>query len=201
MIDMIQNAKDIINKGKALNDPELIQMGLELLENNKPSKPQPTEDMYVCTACQHKLPVDRLNRKQCPECKKHKLQIQQASSPPSVSPPISHRIDTEQFNTQVRDKKQSRVRVVDGVEEGVYTHTESIEGIANVWSDNQQEEQDDANEMLKKFTNVSPRTRRAPKMVEITCDNCHKTETMHPIHASGRSRHLCQKCIRRRSQI
>jgi len=31
VVDLIKNAKDLIKKGKELNDPELIQMGMDLL--------------------------------------------------------------------------------------------------------------------------------------------------------------------------
>ena len=68
-----------------------------------------------------------------------------------------------------------------------------------MWNDDGEEGQDPSNEMLKKFTKVSPRTRAPVKMVEVECENCHRIEKLHPIHAGGRGRHICEKCIRRRS--
>ena len=98
MIDMLKNAKDLIAKGKALGDPELIQIGMDLLEQYSP-KDDPSvpggytevipeipdvtvevevakEPQYVCQNCGHTMPVDKEGRKRCPECKKHKLVLE-----------------------------------------------------------------------------------------------------------------------------
>jgi len=227
MIDMLQNAKDLIAKGKALEDPELIQMGMDLLEQYSPTddptvpdsyvEPKPPEPQYICQNCGHTMPVDKEGRKRCPECKKHKLVLEhptlpevQKASPEELldafenqkAAPKPNGTDLEDFHMQVRAKKNSRIHYDDeGNPDGVIRRREEvdIEGIHNIWQDDGEAEQDAANELLKKFTKVSTRTRNPVNKIKVTCENCNKVEILHPIHASGRKRHLCIKCIRRRS--
>lgn len=234
MIDMLQNAKDLIAKGQKLGDNDLIQMGMELLEQYSPQpfepqgtppppEPEPTPDpYYICGACGHKMPIDREGRKRCPECKKHKLAAVYPVHPdvPAEDQPTydellgmledqqlspAPRNDLEQFNMQVRGNRGKDGRVhydENGNPDGVIRKREQInlEGLTNVWEDDGEEAHDQANETLKKFTKVSPRRRQPAKMMEVECDTCHRTEKVHPIHAGGRGRHLCGKCIQRRSQ-
>lgn len=200
MIDMVKNAKDLIAKGKALGDSELVQMGLELLEQYSPTPssidgniPQPQTPQYVCENCGHTMPVDKEGRKRCPECKKHKLKLYKPQPQPKTQ--------TESFITQIRDpsKTKSRVRYNEnGEPDGVYTKTEPISNITNTWEDDGVEAKDEANELLKKFTKVSPRTRKPPKKIKVVCEACHKEEEVHPIHAGARGRYLCSRCIVKR---
>jgi DNA-directed RNA polymerase subunit RPC12/RpoP len=227
---MLKNAKDLIAKGKALGDPELIQMGMDLLEQYTPNdpydppepipelKPEQQEPQYVCENCGHTMPVDKEGRKRCPECKKHKLvlerptppKIQKRPSPEALlatfeaqqAAPKPQERDLEQFHMQVRDRGSSRIHYDDeGNPDGVIRRTEQIdtEGIHNIWQDDGEEEKDAANELLKKFTKISPRTRTPVNYVEVACESCNRVEKLHPIHAGGRGRHLCVKCIKRRS--
>jgi Zn finger protein HypA/HybF involved in hydrogenase expression len=234
MIDMLKNAKDLIAKGKALGDPELVQMGMDLLEQYSPTVehipeiPDVTveievteEPQYVCQNCGHTMPVDKEGRKRCPECKKHKLVLEQPALPEVQRKPSpeelltafeeqqvqqrapSTRADLEQFNMQIRNRAHTRVHYDEnGKPDGVIRRREQVDPsmMCNVWKDDGEEAQDPANELLKKFTKVSPRTRTPAKYIEVECENCHKTESVHPIHAGGRGRHLCTKCIQRRSQ-
>lgn len=228
MIDMLKNAKDLIAKGKALGDPELIQMGMDLLDQYTPNdpydppesipelEPEPQEPQYVCENCGHTMPVDKEGRKRCPECKKHKLVLEQpiiAEKPkrPSADELLAAFAEQqvqrepsgmEQFHRQVRQQDTSRIHYDEnGNPDGVIRRREQVDPsmIHNIWEDDGEEEQDKANEILKKFTKVSPRTRPPAKMVEVSCEQCHKTEKLHPIHAGGRGRHICEKCIRRMS--
>ena len=242
MIDMLQNAKDLIAKGKDLGDPELIQMGMELLEQYSPTyadkeevwempddnmgdghvpPPIVADPFYVCSNCDHNMPVDKEGRKRCPECKKHKLQmvtpttkviddepqrptydeLLEALENQAMSPQPNN--DMDQFHMQVRSKGDKRIHYDEnGKADGIIRKRESVdpEGIHNIWQDEGEDRDDAGNALLKKFTKVSPRTRQPAKMLDVECDNCHKVEKMHPIHAGGRGRHLCEKCIRRRSQ-
>jgi hypothetical protein len=231
MIDMVQNAKDLIAKGKLLKDPELIQMGMDLLEEYQPKygdvkgtfadtkdtfddlvTPEPE---YWCQNCGHTMPVDKEGRKRCPECKKHKLQIREPIDikikVPDVieefdqaqaAPTNPNRVDMDQFRVQIRSPESGRIRYNENGEvDGIYTKTEQIEGVTNVWQDDGAEGNDPGNEQLKKFTQVSPRTRKAAKLVEAVCESCKKTERLHPLHTGARSRHLCGACIRKRSRV
>jgi transposase-like protein len=203
MIDMIKNAKELIAKGKLLNDPELVQMGMDLLnqydpdqmsetvENNGPLK---TDTLYYhCHNCKYTFPVDKEGRKKCPECKKHKLKIDQATNI-ELTPKKTHEL--EQFNMQIRKTDKNRVRYnEDGQQEGTYTKSESIGPIKNVWDDNGTEEQDDANTTLKQFTHFSPRTRPHVKMVEVQCDRCKSIRLENPIHVRNRARYVCARCV------
>jgi len=248
MIDMLQNAKDLIQKGKVLGDPELIQMGMELLEQYSPTEktlvrglgseaPEPTTEaveqlkeiiqqdpQYVCGNCGHTMPVDREGRKRCPECKKHKLSIQEPQvsilpdntiQPDKKEKPSYKDLlealeqqtqqsanDVDEFRMQVRGHKSGNTHYDDdGNPDGTIRRSEvvDIEGITNIWRDEGEDRNDVQNDKLKLITNVSARTRKPPGHVAVVCENCKRKEHTHPIHASG-SRHLCQKCIRRRSQ-
>jgi predicted Zn-ribbon and HTH transcriptional regulator len=242
MIDMVEKAKYLIAKGKILNDPELIQMGVDLLEpylpanpydppesipeleNNLPSisgeAPEPKGPEYVCGNCGYTIPVDKPDRKRCPECKKHQLKLvsyeQILPSKPKRPDPefllsaledqqagrVPSENDMDQFRRQVRATGQDRVHYDEnGNPDGVIRRREQVDPntIHNVWKDDGEEAQDQANELLKKFTKVSPRTRTPVNYVEVECEICHKIEKLHPIHAGGRGRHICSKCIKRRS--
>lgn len=232
MIDILKNAKDLIAKGKTLGDPELVQMGMDLLEQYSPSEklevpdgyveptPEPEpEPQYVCENCGHTMPVDKEGRKRCPECKKHKLVIEQPAMPEKPKRPNPEELlvafdeqqiqpapqpgrDVDQFHMQVRSVNDSRIHYDEnGNPDGIIRRREQVDPsmIHNIWSDDGEEEHDQANELLKKFTKVSPRTRPPAKKVEVSCEQCHKVEMLHPIHAGGRGRHICEKCIRRMS--
>lgn len=193
MSDIIEKAKYLIKKGKELNDPELIQMGTDLLDNSL-EKNEETTDTYKCSNCGYEMPYDKPDRKKCPKCKKHKL-IPNIVTQKDVK-------ETESFEKQIRNAKDTRIRYdEDGKPAGKYTKTEQIEGVTNIWDDNLEDGKDEANELLKKFTQRSPRTRQPVKYIEVVCDNCKKTEKVHPLHAAGRARYLCHKCIGRRSQV
>ena len=143
---------------------------------------------YVCNNCGHEMTSDK-ERKQCEKCKKRQLKE------------IVSKTDFSEFQVQVRSNTQKRLKVSeDGKVDGIYTRPEPVEGVTNVWRDDGQEGKDKANEMLKSFTKVSPRTRQQSKMIEVQCEYCKKTELIHPLHAIG-SRYVCAKCISRRSKI
>jgi len=245
MIDMLQNAKDLIAKGKALNDPELIQMGMDLLEQydiqkvtgdikqtvdvgefkNSDSYETVEDPQYVCQNCGHTMPVDKEGRKRCPECKKHKLVVDKPvvsdkPKPPAynelltalenqqLQPQPGNSIDMDQFHMQVRgNTSDSRYHYDEnGNIDGVIRRREEVDPnlITNVWQDEGEfadiDKDDPVNEHLKKVTKVSARTRRPPNYIEVQCDSCNRVEKVHPIHAGGRGRHICTKCVGRRSQ-
>lgn len=221
MIDMLQNAKDLIAKGKILGDPELVQMGMDLLEQYSPTEKtmarglgseasvdefapiyEPAGPMYICNNCNYEMVFDKPGRKRCPECKKHKLILVEPTLEIVDSPLVNpNRVTEDDFRTQVRGQKSDRVHYDDqGNPDGMIRRSEQVEGMTNIWEDDGVEEQDATNELLKKITKVTPRTRKPPKLVTLKCENCQTIEHVHPIHAVGKSRYLCSKCIRRRSQ-
>lgn len=183
MIDMIKNAKDLIAKGKTLNDPELVQMGMDLLqEYDKKVIPTPNSQ-YVCSNCGHTMPVDKEGRKKCPKCKKNKLQItaiQNKSEP--------------DFKMQIRNKTQSNTN------DKKYTRPEPVTSVTNLWKDEEDIGRDHENEMLKQFTQISPRNRKPVEFKEVKCDQCGKIEKVHPLHVSNKTRYVCTTCLGRWSQ-
>ena len=225
MSQMIDMAKDLIAKGNALGDAELIAMGMQMLEKYQESPipdfavvSTPAESAkYVCGNCGHEMEYDKPGRKKCPECKKHRLKLHEPT-------PVLHKknldgmdalrklnesqdIDTldprrataEDFTMQIRKPNQSRIRYDDnGQPVGMYTRAEQIEGVTNIWRDDGAECNDDPeNEELKKITKVSPRTRKPPRMMKVVCDVCHGESMVHPLHAGGRARYVCDRCVRR----
>ena len=182
MIDMLKNAKDLIAKGKSLEDPELIQMGMDLLEQYNPDQTSQTiEDsggfkevdkpQYVCENCGHTMLVDKEGRKRCPVCKKHQLQIY--SPPPQPEP----------YHQPIHKELTSSRRVV----------------FHNTWNDDMTEGFDEVDKKLKAITKPSPRNNAPVQMVTVTCHSCGKKESVHPIHAptgETRSMYTCSKCIK-----
>jgi predicted Zn-ribbon and HTH transcriptional regulator len=203
---MLENAKDLINKGKLLKDQELIEMGLNLLEQYSPkevSSPIEPTSFYVCENCGHNIEADK-PRKKCPACGKHKLILVEENREESIeTEPELDRDDLSTFITQTRKPENSRIRYDDNGEiSGTYTKAEPVKNVINAWDDKDKEEgQDKANELLKQFTRISPRTRQPITMVNAKCDVCGKEEKVHPIHvhaADGRKRYVCNRCVGRR---
>jgi len=193
--DINKIAKDLIQKGNDLGDMELIAMGTAMLKKySEPeliNEPNISTERYVCTNCHHIMSVDKVGRKKCPVCKKHTLTIET----PKVS---SSRVSTNNFQTQIRKHDESRARYSDdGQPDGMYARTEAVSNIVNMWTDDGLERNDPENERLKAVTKISTRTRKPPRMVDVTCDICKKTEQMHPIHVSSRTRYVCTKCLRK----
>jgi Zn finger protein HypA/HybF involved in hydrogenase expression len=213
MIDMLKNAKDLIAKGKKLNDPELIQMGIDLLQQYNPDQITPTiennggfrqiskvfnklpEPQYVCDSCGHTMPVDKEGRKRCPACKKHALQIvNDLRSDPPVNVP-----DANTYHFQTRNTQASRMHYDEnGNILGKLTRTEQVANIHNTYQDDLTEGFDKENEALKQITKVSPRTRKAYQPKQVVCAECGCKIKMHPLHAAGRAVHYCTECLRRK---
>ena len=216
MQNMLELGKSLIVKGNELNDPELVSMGMSMLEKYKDDVPTDEQEenvfdplpiipeKYVCTNCSYTFAVDKPGRKKCPECKKHTLQIiSVATTELRISEPKrSGRATADDFLVQIRETKKSRIRYNEkGEEDGTYADTQQVEGISNVWKDDGEEGKDRANELLKEVMKISPRTRRPTKLMSVVCEECKKQSTVHPLHAGGRGRYLCDKCIKRRSKI
>lgn len=205
MIDMLKNAKDLIAKGKALGDSELVQMGMDLLEQYSPvidsNVPEPQTPQYICENCGHTMSVDKKGRKRCPQCKKHRLVILEQAIPKN---PQRTRGDKDEFHRPVRAPNNDRIYYDDqGQQIGKYTRPEpfSPETLTNTFQDDGTEFKDDpVNEKLKAITRVSERTRKPAKLVEVKCDNCNKIDMIHPLHIANSSRYLCNRCISKRSQ-
>ncbi len=219
-MNMLDMAKDLINKGNELGDPELVSMGMAMLEKYRDDK-EPgleslqcevpglqdiliTEDIlspqYECTHCQYTMSYDKPGRKKCPVCKKHTLIVMkpvvEVAKPPK-------RKDVNDFSTQIRQTGKARIRYnEDGVPEGTYSRTEQVEGMTtNIFEDDKTEGFDKSNELLKQFTKFTPRTRKPPRMVKVICNECKTQHEVHPIHAGGRGRFICDKCVKRRSRV
>jgi uncharacterized Zn finger protein (UPF0148 family) len=237
MLDMIQTAKDLINKGEELGDPELVAMGMTMLEKyNKPiltrqgevedydimdllpeeevELPEEEEEVpilqikhYECTNCGAMMSYDKDGRRKCMSCKKLTLVVVEPVKTKDVArlkkDVANHRATADDFHTQIRKKvSRSRVRYnEEGEIEGTYTRTEQIQGVTNVWQDDKTEAFDDQNEKLKQLTKRSPRMRPAAKMIKVVCDECKTVHMEHPLHAGGRARYVCNKCIKRRSRV
>ena len=180
---MIQNAKDLISKGKKLNDQDLIKMGIDLLrlydktENQPEIKKENTNKVssnqrYECQNCGYTMDVDKPKRKKCPKCKKYKL-VKIFDTPEATV--------KEDFTMT---KKQNNRKIC----------------FQNNWTDDQTECFDEEDLKLKKITKPSARYRQKVNMVNVKCNQCGKSEKVHPIHAptgEARSFYLCNKCVRR----
>ena len=209
-------AKDLIQKGYELNDPELVSMGMNMLEKyGEPTNTVIVDDMpeplpviperYICTNCDYTSEVDKVGRKKCPLCKKHTLQIMAVAPVEAhIAEPIttSRRPAAGDFSTQVRQTGNSRVRYNDeGRPDGTYARVEQVAGMKNEWQDDGSEGHDSANELLKKFTKFTPRTRKPTRLAKVICNECKTEHEVHPIHAGGRGRYICDKCVKRRSRV
>lgn len=208
MIDLLSMAKDLIKKGQALGDPELIQMGYNMLEeppvvDEKNIEP-PKKYEYVCSYCGQNITYDVPNRKKCPKCKKNRLtSVEEVESQPSPEQPTHRRATAEDFTKQIRttNKNSSRIRYNDkGEPDGMYTRTEGITHIINTWNDDGIEGHDEEDDRIKKIAKVGPRNRPPIQMVDAICSNCKKTFTVHPMFLSGREVYTCDRCIVRKGR-
>jgi Zn finger protein HypA/HybF involved in hydrogenase expression len=186
MFNMNKTAKELIAKGEALQDNELIEMGQQMLFKN-------VNKHYICTNCQHEFVSDKPNRKKCPQCKKNKL---------IYKPPIEQKKEMDEFHFQIRTEEKNRIRYDEnGQPVGKYTKSTSIDHISNVWQDDLSECFDEENELLKSKTIRSPRKRKAVEKISIKCNICNKLYMMHPLHVKGRAVFVCDVCIRKRSRL
>lgn len=84
---------------------------------------------------------------------------------------------------------------------GRKTRREPVNISKNTFKDTKTEFMNDKqNEMLKKYTIHSPRTRPTAKKVAVTCYMCHKIEQVNPIHAAGEF-HRCNECAKRNKRV
>ena len=234
-MNMLDMAKDLINKGNELGDSELVAMGMQMLEKYRDGEVPGLQDIvitedvfeqgleeipqkYVCTNCSYTFDVDKEGRKKCPKCKKHSLVIvpthtslgldtfepkrNEMTGQIKRKDNIRGRGTAEDFSTQIRQTNKGRIRYnEEGQPDGMYSRTEQVESVTNVWDDDKTEGFDAANELLKKFTKVTPRTRKPPRMIKVVCNECKTQHDVHPIHAGGRGRYICDKCVKRRSRV
>jgi len=201
MVDIIGMAKELIQKGDALGDSELIAMGMAMLEkydnNNTVVSDNEGLSKYVCSNCGHEFTYDKPERKKCPKCKKHTLTIVESTPKKNTKSK-----NVEDFRQQIRQPTQTRIRYNEkGEPDGMYTRNEEVANITNVWKDDQTEGFDYVDKILKQNSRMSPRTRKPVQYIEKTCSVCKSTYKVHPIHVQGRADYVCDKCIRRRSRI
>jgi Zn finger protein HypA/HybF involved in hydrogenase expression len=194
MSDLRDKAKQLIEKGKKLGDPELVQMGLDMLDLDSPTE-QVTADVHECSNCGHSFPFDK-PRKKCPKCGKHKLSVKQVAyevSEPLVKEVPDNRVNVEDFTIK-RKVNQDRTRYdEDGNPDGTFTRSEAIDlsNIRNEYVDDLSECAVDLD--YKKITNITPRLSK-PRNVKLdkTCESCNR-----PFKAIGKE-YKCNKCIMRR---
>ena len=205
MLNMLAMAKDLIKKGQMLQDPELVQMGYNMLEEppiiNEVQIEQPKTYDYVCSYCGQPSTFDTPNRKKCLKCKKNRLTLIEEAK--VKEPSINRRATADDFTKQIRgaNKKDNRIRYNDkGEPDGMYTRTEGVGQITNMWSDDGVEGHDAEDDRIKKVAKVGPRNRAPIKMVDVVCENCKKSFTVHPLFVSGREVYTCDRCIARRSK-
>ena len=205
-MNMIEIAKQLIEKGNELDDSQLVTMGYEMLEkySNAPTsivvaatESQSPARMYICDHCDYTFEYDKDGRKACPNCKKRGLRIWPEETEED-SPPAPKRVTAEDFSIQIRNQSKTRVRYDDnGQPAGMYTKAEPVVRVKNEWEDDGMDRNDPINEKLKAVTTVSARTRKPTKLVTVVCDVCKREEQMHPLHVGGRARYVCSKCLRR----
>ena len=208
---MIETAKDLIKKGKELGDPELIQMGHELLLQHDSGVDESPAHKYTyeCDNCEHIFGSDKV-RKACPECRKRKLcevdpnagnelvNLFHNNEPEEEQEPVEDGIF--QFKNN-RNSESARVRYDDdGNPDGTYT--KSIEVNPNMIKRNFKKIDDEGlfREETETFTkkvkfDVRPR-RPKPKRRKKTCagENCNREFSPTP----GSKEYLCRKCISRK---
>lgn len=124
MTTMLEKAKDLIEKGEQLNDPEIVQMGYDLLQDASPDLIE-----YKCQNCEHELKSPK-KRKKCPQCGKHKL-IEKVNESQQET-----KNTFQQFNKQIRDPKNKKYIYDDnGNVVGKRASKKEYEGFENLWKD------------------------------------------------------------------
>lgn len=221
--DPIVVAMSLIEKGKKLNDKEIIEMGQMLLQSHKRSttkvdlnkeevpkgdiklKPLPKKENYtsinyLCNNCGHKFESNK-KRKRCPECKKHKLVIEE---PEKIKEKPKIEGVTSIFNENSKGKKVKYDE--EGNPIGIYSKRVPINlknASYNRFVDDGKQFNDAENEYLK-TKSVTPRTRGKAKRVHVKCSQCGKEEDVPPILGpirDARSRYLCDRCMSRSARV
>lgn len=190
-MNIIETAKDLIKKGKELNDYELVQMGYELLAENSENHvetEQKSAYTYLCTNCNQVCESDK-ERKQCPNCRKRKLTLY---APLAEAPVETVKTgDNGVFNFKT-EKSRTRINPDTQEEEGTYTRAEQI-NVNTKCIDTGEFEDDKLFNRQIKFS-VRPR-RNKPTEKKNVCNNCNKEFVVSGINSNN---YLCNRCIMRK---
>jgi Zn finger protein HypA/HybF involved in hydrogenase expression len=215
-MDKVQMGRDLIKKGQELGDDSLIVMGYDLINENAPESTEESSQFlesliptYECTNCGHTLSSEK-PRKRCPECRKHKLVLQEEKADES------HAM-LEALQTQLKKKQQERetgifhfktnkqqnrqrINPDTGEEEGTYTRAEAIDTNkihdTNLFENNPKAFQEDTKKFTQKVDFQVSQRRPQPKQRQFTCENCKKTITTSAMHSK---QYMCDRCISRRA--
>lgn len=168
MSDLKEQAKKIIAKGKALGDAELINMGLEMLDDFDASKDLLDEKIQLA-----KTPlIDRI---------------------PSIIPTPSQRehmvaaSSKSDITDQFRVKKESVISAKYGKKVSVLVGERNNKFI---------DDGNDSSDLRGKTPDFKPTERnRKVKKVAATCQVCGKVEHVNEIFTVGREFYRCESCV------
>ena len=168
MSDLKEQAKKIIAKGKALGDAELINMGLEMLDDFDASKDLLDEKIQLA-----KTPlIDRI---------------------PSIIPTPSQRehmvaaSSKSDITDQFRVKKESVISAKYGKKVSVLVGERNNKFI---------DDGNDSSDLRGKTPDFKPTERnRKVKKVAATCQVCGKVEHVNEIFTVGREFYRCESCL------
>ena len=168
MSDLKEQAKKIIAKGKALGDAELINMGLEMLDDFDASKDLLDEKIQLA-----KTPlIDRI---------------------PSIIPTPSQRehmvaaSSKSDITDQFRVKKESVISAKYGKKVSVLVGERNNKFI---------DDGNDSSDLKGKTPDFKPTERnRKVKKVAATCQVCGKVEHVNEIFTVGREFYRCESCV------
>jgi hypothetical protein len=170
-------AKELLRKGIALNDPELIAMANSLLKEDVPK-----------------------NEVEPPKKKRGRKKKDVIEEKEVVAAPVQ--LDSSSYVTTVRREnaaQKSRIRFTpDGKQEGVYTRSEQV-NIKIRPVDSGEFKDDKSNDSLKQFTKpITQMEQRDSGLVTVRCiGGCNREYKIASIHLRNGA-YTCDKCIMRR---
>jgi DNA-directed RNA polymerase subunit RPC12/RpoP len=200
MVDILTTAKELLAKGIALNDADLIAMANSIL-NSEAKTAVATEGVpqqeYKCLNCAHVFSSAKL-KKACPKCKKRKLMLVEHKVTAGPPPVVTEKQDYREINGIYHKKgKVPRVNPITGAVEGSYGRTEPIIVKPNSFVDDGTEGEDGRmfDKKYGKFFRRSPRVKPVAKPLNVPCGICHRPFELSPALYRGQDAYyVCNKC-------
>jgi len=191
MNDVLQTAKDLIAKGIKLGDMELVKMGSDLLGTGPsgeviiPENLQEISDSHLQNVSEDDI-------------------LKEDTSEPTRDPydfsfQISDRNDSGNKGARIRDDGTTLTR-------SEPINLDRIQNMPNLFEDDLTLEADANTRIEEKKLYRKPRvtrTRTQPNLIDINCDECGNSFSVHPIHCrrvKDKRRYVCDKCIRGRGR-
>lgn len=183
MIDLVQNAKDLIKKGELLNDPELIAMGNNLLDKHLADQIETEEKPKKKRGRPKKVETESkpVKKKRGRPPKKKTVEKTEV---------VEETKDEHDFSMQIIKEKKNSKFVDENGEERTLCRTKAISVGQNTFVDDLSSDKDDFDKLA--FKGTITKRRDPAKKRELECRQCHNKFYLLP---NEESQIYCNKCV------